>query len=142
MPMKPFALALVLAAVNAAPAFADEIIVTGSASPPAAEADPARPIADPELAQRQANGDWARRVMAGGVRAKADEDEDQNRIDPPRGCQRNPDRAPHGEVWAGVGTGGYNSAGAVVTAPIGDCGEATVAVSHSDYGHGRRVRRR
>jgi hypothetical protein len=62
--------------------------------------------------------------------------------EPPRGCQRNPDRAPHGEVWVGVGTGGYKTAGAVVTAPLGDCGQATVAVSRTDYGHGRRARRR
>jgi hypothetical protein len=135
--MKPFAFALVLAAaVIGFPAFADEIIVTHPVQATAVEAPAAPPIADPELAQRKANGDWARRVMAG---ARGEED---IRDEAPRGCQRNPDRSPHGEVWVGVGTGGYNSAGAAVTAPIGDCGEATVAVSHTDWGRSGRGRRR
>jgi hypothetical protein len=58
-----------------------------------------------------------------------------------RGCHRNPDRNPHGEVWVGVGTGGYKTAGAVVTQPIGDCSEVTVAVSKTDGGRIRRGRR-
>lgn len=74
---------------------------------------------------------------ANSDQAKADEDKDQAA----KNCQRNPDRKPHGEVWAGAGTGGYHTAGAVVTQPIGDCGRATVAVSQTDYGHARGHRR-
>ncbi|MDB5452769.1 MAG: hypothetical protein JWO33_1347 [Caulobacteraceae bacterium] len=134
--MKLFALVLFLAAaINAPAALADEIIVTRPADPPAAETPAAPPIPDSELARRQANGDWARQVMAGDTAEDA-------RDEPRRGCQRNPDRAPHGEVWAGVGTGGYNTVGAVVTQPIGDCAEATIAVSRTEGGRVSRGRRR
>jgi len=40
-----------------------------------------------------------------------------------------PDRAMHGEVGVGIGTGGYRHAHATMIAPIGDIGTAAVAVS-------------
>ena len=39
-----------------------------------------------------------------------------------------PDRSPHGEVFAGVGTHGYREGGGVVCVPIGDKAAVTVAV--------------
>jgi hypothetical protein len=48
----------------------------------------------------------------------------------PSRCAPPPDRNPHGEVWAGIGTGGYREAGGVVTKPLGDCGSVTVAIDH------------
>jgi hypothetical protein len=135
--MKTFAAILFAAGLaGAAPAGAQEAISTNSGAGPAAEA-PAPPLASPDRDQRQANGDWARRVMAGQPSA-----DDRDADAAAKGCQRNPDRAPHGEVWAGVGTGGYNTVGAVVTQPIGDCAQATVAVSRTEGGRVPRGRRR
>jgi hypothetical protein len=133
--MKRFAATLiVIALTGAAPALAQEAIQTHSGENPGAEAPAAATPSSPDRDQRQANGDWARRVMAG---QSTDESEDVDS----RGCRRNPDRRPHGEVWAGVGTGGYKTVGAVVTQPIGDCSEVTVAVSQTDQGRVRRRRR-
>ena len=39
-----------------------------------------------------------------------------------------PDRSPHGEVFAGVGTHGYREGGGVVCLPIGDKAAVTLAV--------------
>jgi hypothetical protein len=61
---------------------------------------------------------------------------DNSRGEPLRDDQgANPDRRIHGEVGAGIGTGGYRSAYGVVNIPIGKSGSATVAVStgHNDY---------
>ena len=46
-----------------------------------------------------------------------------------------PDRRIHGEVGAGIGTGGYRSAYGVVNIPIGKSSSVTVAAStgHNDY---------
>lgn len=44
------------------------------------------------------------------------------------GCAPREDRKPHGEAWVGAGNRGYREAGAVVRAPIGDCGQVTIAV--------------
>jgi hypothetical protein len=114
-------------------AWADEVIVTHTDQPPAAEQ--AAAAASDQDRQKSANGDWARRVLAGqpGDRPAGDA--------PAKGCQRNPDRAPHGEVWVGAGSGGYNTVGAVVTQPIGDCAQATVAISRTEGGNIRRGRR-
>src|SRR5580704_17186072 len=49
-----------------------------------------------------------------------------------------PDSAPHGEVEAGVGTGGYRHLGGVICKPIGDNGgSVTLGVSTTQYGGGR-----
>ena len=134
--MKALTSAVLMLTLATAPAtMAQEAIQTHSGESPRAEA-PAEPIVGPDRDRRQANGDWARKVMAGETTREDAEDEGLA-----RGCDRNLDRNPHGEVWVGVGTGGYKTAGAVVTQPIGDCTEVTVAVSKTDGGRIRRGRR-
>ena len=50
-----------------------------------------------------------------------------------------PDRTPHGEVWAGVGTNGYRDIGGAVCAPLGDNAALSVAVDAGQInGWGRR----
>ena len=46
---------------------------------------------------------------------------------PPK-ANGSPDRSPHGEVFAGVGTHGYREGGGVVCVPLGDHASATLAV--------------
>jgi len=115
-------------------AMADEAIATHSDGAPAAEA-PADQASGPDRA-KQANGEWARRVMAGQATDEASGDKDAR-----KGCPQQGDGKPHGEVWAGVGTGGYRNVGGVVTQPLGDCAQVTVAIDHSEGGYGRRGRR-
>jgi hypothetical protein len=132
--------ALACAAALAAPAArADEAIQTGAAgAPPVAEV-PAPGLADPNTLQTirdqtirdRAIGDWARGVMAGETAQAA--------APPARpGCAAPADHKPHGEVWAGVGTGGYRELGGVVTQPIGDCGSVTLAIDRTEGGGRRR----
>ncbi len=45
-----------------------------------------------------------------------------------------PDKNPHGEVWAGVGTHGYRETGGVVCQPIGDHSSVTIAVDAAHIG--------
>jgi hypothetical protein len=45
-----------------------------------------------------------------------------------------PDKSPHGEVYAGVGTHGYREGGGVVCLPIGDKAAVTVAVDAGRIG--------
>jgi hypothetical protein len=126
---------LACALAGAAPAYAQEVIQTHAGESPAAEA-PRETLPSPDRDRRQANGEWARKVMAGEPTGEGDDE-----LADAKGCRRNPDRNPHGEVWAGVGTGGYNTVGAVVTQPIGDCAEVTVAVSRTENARPHRRRR-
>jgi hypothetical protein len=51
-----------------------------------------------------------------------------------------PDRSPHGEVWAGVGTHGYRDIGGAVCAPLGDNSALSIAVDAGQingWGHRR-----
>jgi hypothetical protein len=48
------------------------------------------------------------------------------------------DHKVHGEVSVGVGTNGYREVGGVVTGPIGDDGQATIAIGTGQAGGGRR----
>ena len=136
-PQRPAVLAaFAAAALLAGTASAQEIIQAGPrGAPPVGVARPApvRPASDPGNSppetsppenSPEAHGAWARNVMAhAGQPDAAPADH------PPRpGCDPAADRKPHGEVWAGVGTGGYREAGAAVTAPLGDCGQATIVV--------------
>jgi hypothetical protein len=122
-----------LALLAAAPARADEVIKTGTdAPPPVAEATPASTPGPADDAHAKAIGEWGRRVMSG---EPAPEEARQAKA----GCTPAADRKPHGEVWGSVGTGGYRGVGGVVTQPIGDCGQVTIAVSHEE---GRAWRRR
>jgi hypothetical protein len=45
-----------------------------------------------------------------------------------------PDKSPHGEVFAGVGTHGYREGGGVVCVPIGDKAAVTLAVDAGRIG--------
>jgi hypothetical protein len=124
-------------------AMADEVIQTHDGQTPAAAQPDAAP-ASVETDQRQANGEWARRVLAGQPTDGADADDRarDGRARDGKGCERNPDRAPHGEVWAGIGSRGYRNAGGVVTEPIGDCGQATIAIDSTQFDGLNRGRRR
>jgi hypothetical protein len=135
--MKRIALPLLLAASLTSPAaWADEVITTNANAPPppAAEAPPPAPPID-EAAKAQAIGDWAQRVMAGERHP-----EEIAAADRKKGCVPAADRKPHGQVWGSIGTGGYRSVGGVVTQPIGDCSQVTIAVEHTEGG-GRWRRR-
>jgi hypothetical protein len=134
-------LALALATVGGA-AFAQEAIATRRADTPAPPA--AAPVADleaPSDNQTQA-AEWARRVLAraNGELPPTDEravDLAEAGITPQdarRGCVRNPDRSPHGEVSVAVGSRGYREASGVVTQPIGDCGQITIGIGTSRGG--------
>jgi hypothetical protein len=131
MRLAVFAAVPVLAFASAAAV--DEAIPTHTDQPPAAEPAAAPVVGDDP---RQANGDWARRILAGQSSEKQDREADG------KGCRRNDDRKPHGAVWAGVGTGGYRNVGGVVTQPIGACGSATIAIDHTQFDGIRRGRRR
>jgi hypothetical protein len=128
--MKPAALtAALLVAALAGPALADEtpIATSRAGDPPTAQA-PAAPISpglEPIL-RTEAPGDWARRVMAG-------EPAPEEVAQAPHGrCPARIDKRPHGEVWAGIGTGGYREVGGVVTQPIGDCATVTIGMSRTE----------
>jgi hypothetical protein len=118
----------------ASAALADEAIATHGDAAPAAEAPVDQATAQDR--QKQANGAWARRVLAGQATDEAAADKDSGKRCPQQG-----DGKPHGEVWAGVGTGGYRNVGGVVTQPIGDCAQVTVAIDHSQFDGARRRRR-
>jgi hypothetical protein len=50
-----------------------------------------------------------------------------------------PDKSPHGEVWAGIGTHGYRDIGGVVCAPLVDNAAVSIAVDAGQInGWGRR----
>lgn len=125
--------ALALAAALSVAAFAsaaladDEPITTSRAGdPPTAQASaaPINPGLEPTL-RAEAPGDWARRVMAG-------EPAPEEVAQAPEGrCPVRVDNRPHGEVWAGVGTGGYREVGGVVTQRIGDCATVTIGMSRT-----------
>lgn len=50
------------------------------------------------------------------------------------GVPAKPDKTPHGEVWAGVGTHGYRQVGGAVCVPVGDHGQVTLAVDAAHWG--------
>ena len=128
----PILLVAVAVAVNATASIArsDEPLVTtsGAGAPPAAAA-PVQRLEDDQ--SPEAIGAWARGVMANSdVRTARTADGGQAAR--PSGCApASPDGKPHGEVWAGAGTGGYREAGGVVTEPLGHCGSLTIGVSSS-----------
>jgi hypothetical protein len=107
-------------------ATAEETIATamgapGDGAPPAPEDGPMR------LSDRTDQGPGFLRPMGpcGGAALTAD---------------GKPDRAPHGEVWAGVGTNGYREVGGAVCAPLGDNAAVSLSVDtgHIDgWGHHR-----
>ena len=121
------ALMVIFAALSVtASARAGEVIATAAGAPmdavPAGSA--AAPILIPD--RYELGDDIVRNVGPCGAVAKTDGGK--------------PDKSPHGEVFAGVGTRGYREAGGVVCVPLGDNAAATIAV---DVGHidGRGWRR-
>ena len=135
---------LVLAFV-AAPALAQEVIKTGpEGAPPAAEAPRPAPVERPAAADPnspEAIGRWARGVLAGEPAQKDEVAQDGQAARPGRCTPVSPDGKAHGEVWAGVGTGGYRNVGGVVTQPLGECGSVTIAVDKTQFDGGRRRHR-
>ncbi len=138
-------LALALTAL-ATGALAQEAIATRPADSPSPQAS-AAPVAS--LDQPTQNQDdaaaWARRVLAraNGQLPPTDERAEAGQLagDGQGGCVRNPDRSPHGEVSAAVGSRGYRGVSGVVTQPIGDCGQITIGISSQQGGgYGRRYR--
>jgi hypothetical protein len=130
-----FALVLSLALTSAA--YSQEILRNDPANADPKPVATAAVSADADQTDAEANGAWARAVM--------DRAADNKKVAAAKsGCVRNPDRAPHGEVWAGVGTRGYNDIGGVVTQPIGDCSTLTLGYEQGGgdvgYGRGRRGR--
>jgi hypothetical protein len=47
------------------------------------------------------------------------------------------DNRVHGEISVGVGTNGYREVSGVATAPIGDIGQATIAIGSEQYNYHR-----
>ena len=134
-----FALALILMASAAGAAHAQEVISNPTPAPaPVASGADAEVVSDVVLStqdpekrlQKEAAGAWAQRILDDAATGKTDE--------PKKACANpNPDQKAHGEVWAGIGTGGYKEYGAVVTQPIGDCSYLTVGFDQSQGGGGR-----
>jgi hypothetical protein len=134
LPLAAAALALLALAPQAfAPrAMAQEVIVGSESGAPPAPHSPAAPpaqVGDPRQSPA-AIGAWANNVLAG--RPNADPQQ-LAEAQGPGACDPPPDRKPHGEVWAGVGTRGYREAGGVVTMPVGDCGHVTVAIDKTEF---------
>jgi hypothetical protein len=117
--MKPLGSPLLAAAavLAAASASAQEVVRTGpDGAPPA-------PMVEPEQPQQLIDR-WAHLPLAG---PSAEAAPAVGIGEAPR-CAPPPDRQPHGEVWAGIGTGGYRQLGGVVTQPLGDCGSLTLGI--------------
>lgn len=130
--------ALILVLVLPSAALAQEAISTAPpGAPPAAEAAPAPPaIVRDDPNSPDAIGRWANAVLAG-------EPTEEAKAEAPKraGCIPPTDGKPHGEVWAGIGTGGYRNVGGMVTVPLGECGYASIAVDKSEFDAPKRRRR-
>lgn len=126
--MNAIALAAALSVVAfAGGALADEgPITTGRTGDLAPATAPAAPLGQVQPAAAEAPGDWARRVMAGEPAPEEVAEAQQGR------CPTRVDTKPHGEVWAGIGTGGYREVGGVVTQTIGDCATVTIGMSRTE----------
>jgi hypothetical protein len=115
--------ALLALAAAGRPAWAQEAISTGPDGAP-----PTAPAAAGDVQSPEAIGAWGRAVLEG--RPTPDAVAGAPTGGRP-GCPPAPDHKPHGEVWAGAGTGGYRELGGVVTQPLGDCGRVTVMIDQS-----------
>lgn len=122
--MRNAALAVALGLAFASPGLAQQAADRPSGLP--SGEDPDSPAAEAPTVWAASNGERDR-----GDTARADDARDAARSGRSR-CGRKADPDPHGHVWAEVGTGGYRSAGAVVTQPLGDCGSLTVGVSKTE----------
>ena len=120
----------------------DGVVVTAPATPVALDAAAAPEAASPQAAARAQSQDphglttnehidqW---LAARDPDGSAWADEDMGPVD---------DRQVHGQVSAGVGTGGYRQYGAAVSVPIGDSGRLDLSYSQVEnapwgrYGYG------
>ena len=111
----------VLAMIAAAPVRAQEAIPTATNTPPPAPPATSAPL---RINQKQGFDDEGPPLV--GPCGAVGEIKD--------GVPQKPDRNPHGEVFAGVGTHGYREAGGVVCMPIGDHAAVTVAIDAGRLG--------
>ena len=117
----PIALIAAVAVCVAPAAMAQEAIPTAAGAPLPASAAGAPPIALPDTIDE----DDAGPLPVGPCGAVGQVKDGQ---------VQKPDRKPHGEVWAGVGTHGYREAGGVVCQPLGDHAAVTIAVDAAHLG--------
>lgn len=117
-------LATALALLAGAAAAQELPIATARGGYPTPEATALAALADGETPAEI--GAWAQRVVDGKSTAEPQE------APASRPCALAGDGKAHGEMWAGLGTGGYRSIGGVVTQPLGPCARATVAISRTE----------
>ena len=123
MRLVSIAIPIAAAFALAAPAWADGPVTTANQTPAPQSSAPAPPLGD-SSAYDDSDGPTQVIGPCGPTKAKAD---------------GSPDAAPHGEVEAGIGTGGYRHIAGRVCKPIGDNGAVSVSVSDTQYGgEGRR----
>jgi hypothetical protein len=118
--MRAAALAFAAAILAAPAAFADEAIPTADAGGAAPTSEDPSPLDPPFPAE--APGDILVIGPCGIVRHEGEQADDKA----------------HGSVEVGVGTGGYRHVRAHVCKPIGQNGEVSVDVEHTEWG--RRAR--
>lgn len=125
-------------ALAAAPASAQEAIRTGDGGAP-----PVTPADGAAGTQTESDAAWAHRVLnaaeADARAAQPDAKALPTDAKASAKCAAPPDRKPHGEVWAGVGSRGYRDVGGVVTQPLGSCGSVTLMIDHAQGGYGYRT---
>ncbi len=120
----PVLLAALAIAVPAAALAGDGPIATGTGEAPPSATAAAPPVqAGGETPEEI--GAWARGVIEGRPSEQAETTERDR-------CAAPADDRPHGQVWAGIGTGGYREVGGVVTKRFGNCASATVAISRTE----------
>ena len=119
-----------LAATAAATASAQEVVTTSRSAPPSAIQAAGAPAADDTGA-----ADMQQVVHVGPCTPHAEEIKAEALA---QGARIEPDRAMHGQVTAGIGTGGYRHADATVCKPIGANSSLTVHLSDTQGGDHRR----
>src|SRR5450432_3330788 len=118
--IRVFSIALAAVLIAAAGAQAQATIPTAANAPMAGAPDPASPptAALISLSDRQSFDDSGPLPVGpcGAVGQVKD------------GVVQKPDKDPHGQVWAGVGTSGYREVGGAVCLPLGDHSALNIAV--------------
>ena len=136
-PLLGFALAFGSAAGSAqeaAPASPDTLTITQAATAEAPTGGTVYRLSPDEIAKIDPN------PRAQDPKLAYDPLFDRSLFDNPNAAPR--DRRAHGQVGAFVGSGGSNGVFGTTTVPIGDTGSASFSFENSNYGGGRRYRRR
>jgi hypothetical protein len=125
--IRAFSIALA-AGLIAGGAQAQETISTAANAPSAGAPAPASPAtgAPIALSDNRPRFDDGGPLPVGPCGAVGQVDKD--------GVVQKPDRNPHGQVWAGVGTAGYREIGGAVCLPIGDHAAVNIAVDSARIG--------